>query len=284
MELFCSGADTVLAPETDYSLSTVGTDILLQLILVPNKHLYPWQNQGWEFIKEKKESEQESKHARVHANTHASMQKRTRSRKHALVHANTHSYKKASTQKRTRARKHARKHANTSACLRGRVRVRVRVFLNEFFFCVDACVFAWTSACFLTFFFTFINSQPWISNSFSFATCEKNTLLFLFFSGNWETNLKIMNFSIGLVFFWGQPYACDDCHLYILLSEVTVKTDRRTGQVICRGRFASLYHLFFFYEQSPEGRGRWGRQPRSLRPADPPVRRLFARILYMQMD
>ena len=26
--------------------------------------------------------------------------------------------------------------------VRGRFRVRVRVFLNEFFFCVDACVFA----------------------------------------------------------------------------------------------------------------------------------------------
>ena len=62
-------------------------------------------DQGWEFIKEKKEVNKK-------VNTHASTQKRTRSRKHAFVHANTHSYKKASTQKRTRARKHAHKQAN----------------------------------------------------------------------------------------------------------------------------------------------------------------------------
>ena len=80
---------------------------------------------GREFIKEKKK-----------VNTHASRQKRTRSRKHALVHANTHSYKKASTQKRTRTRKHARKHALVHDFL-----VFVRVFLRVFFF-------------------SFINSQP----------------------------------------------------------------------------------------------------------------------------
>ena len=123
--------------------------------------------QGWEFIKEKKKVNKK-------VNTHASTQKRTRSRKHALVHANTRTRKCHA--KRTRARKRARKHANTSACLRG----RVRVFLPEFFFCVDAfvyeCVFSWTSSFFawtraclrgrvrvyflFNFFFSLINSQP----------------------------------------------------------------------------------------------------------------------------
>ena len=102
-----------------------------------------WPTKGWEFIKEKNESEQKK------VNTHVSTQKRTRSRKHALVQANTHSYKKVSTQKRTRARKRARKHefmfAWTRAC-----------FLTRVLFFVDARVFS----CFLTFFFSFINSQP----------------------------------------------------------------------------------------------------------------------------
>ena len=64
-------------------------------------------SQGWEFIKEKKESKKTRKHAHVYANTHTSTKKRTRPRKHAFVHANTHSYKKASTKKRTHSRKHA---------------------------------------------------------------------------------------------------------------------------------------------------------------------------------
>ena len=127
---------------------------------------------GWEFLKEKKK-------VNKIVNTHASTQKRTRSRKQALVHAKTQSYKKASTQKRTRTRKHARKHANTSASLRG----HVRVFLPEFFFawtlsctsacflervlfCVDVCMFVWTRVCLrgrvhVFFLFSFIKSQPW---------------------------------------------------------------------------------------------------------------------------
>ena len=101
--------------------------------------------------KRKKESEQESKHARVHAKTHASTQTRTRPRKHARVHAKKNSIKKT----RTRTRKHAlvqeSVHAKKNSGKKTRTQTRVR-------FCVDACVFS----CFLTFFFSFINSQPWI--------------------------------------------------------------------------------------------------------------------------
>ena len=96
------------------------------VVVIERNFTIPFSGLG--IYKRKKESEQESKHTRVYANTHAFTQKRTRSRKHALVFA------------------------WTRACFLERVlffRGRVCVFLTEFFF---SWTRAWLLSCSLSFF------------------------------------------------------------------------------------------------------------------------------------